>query len=368
MRMESDNQEWRRHLRSKGYDLPGYPDIYRPSGDGPASPARYAAEDSDTAFLADRFMSDISKRPAGWFAFLAFIRPHPPLVAPAPYNTMYDPVAMPPAQRSNDNTDWHPFLAATRAATPISRHIEGFPDFAQTDENTALLRALYFGLATEVDDHIGRIVSWLKSSGEFDNTIIVLTSDHGELLGDYGLWGNNSFYDAAFHVPLLIRDPAQEQARGHKVAAGTESVDVMPTILELIGAEKPQSVDGCSLSAFLGGHEPGNWRSSTFSELDFGNPLNPTLCQRQLNLPVDAANLAVLRNGRHRFVQFAGDLPQILFDSEQGGETRNLAKDAKYFTTLLDLSRQMLCHRMQNPDGTFAQTMVTSEGVKIGSA
>lgn len=112
MRMESDNQEWRRHLRSKGYDLPGYPDIYRPSGDGPASPARYAAEDSDTAFLADRFMSDISKRPAGWFAFLAFIRPHPPLVAPAPYNTMYDPVAMPPAQRSNDNTDWHPFLAA----------------------------------------------------------------------------------------------------------------------------------------------------------------------------------------------------------------------------------------------------------------
>lgn len=230
------------------------------------------------------------------------------------------------------------------------------------------MRALYFGLATEVDDHIGRVIGWLKDSGEFDNTIIVLTADHGELLGDFGLWGKGTFHDASFHVPLLIRDPALEQAWGNRVASGTESVDVMPTILELIGVQKPQSVDGRSLSGFLKGHQPLNWRNSTFSEFDFGNPLKPTLCQRELGLPVDAANLAVLRSGSHRFVQFAGDLPQILIDVERGGETRNLAQDSNYFTTLLDLSRQMLCHRMQNPEGTFAQTMVTSEGVRVGTA
>jgi len=246
--------------------------------------------------------------------------------------------------------------------------IEGFPDFAPTKENVALMRALYFGLATEVDHHIGRVIGWLKDSGAYENTIIVLTSDHGELLGDYGLWDKRSFHDAAFHVPLVIRDPAQRQAAGLGVAAATESVDVMPTVLELIGLECPDSVDGCSLAAHLEGRQPGNWRKTTYSELDFGNPLKPTIWQRQLGLSHDAANLAVLRSGRHRFVQFAGNLPQILFDMEAGGETRNLARDANFFATLLDLSRQMLCHRMQNPDGTFARTMVTAEGVKIGSA
>lgn len=72
MRTESDCTAWEAHLRAKGYDLPGYPDIYRPSGDSPASPAQYAAEDSDTSFLADRFLADISTRSSGWFAFLAF--------------------------------------------------------------------------------------------------------------------------------------------------------------------------------------------------------------------------------------------------------------------------------------------------------
>ena len=201
--------------------------------------------------------------------------------------------------------------------------VAGFPDIKNSPETFAQLRSLYLALATEVDHHIGRVVSWLKSSGQWDNTILIVTSDHGEMLGDFGLWGKGTFHDAAFHVPLIVRDPARPDMHGEVHSGFTESIDIPATILARVGAEVPSSMNGRSL-------------------------------------------LGILRTKTHRLVEFGAGLPQVLFDMDGNGETESIATRPENMPTLLDLTRKMLNHRMINADPTFARTLVRAGGVKIG--
>jgi len=366
MRLETDVTAWEDDLRAKGYDVPSYPDTYRPAGDTPDAPAFYAAEDSDTAFLTDKVLEDLPNRAPGWCAFVAYIRPHQPLVAPAPYNTMYAPADMPPPRAFALGETLHPFVPVSAARNPISGMVVGFPDLEPTPGTIAQMRALYFGLATEVDTHIGRLIDWLKDSGQYEDTLIVVTADHGETLGDFGLWGKVNYFDASHHVPLLFRAPGG--ARGHVVQAPTESIDVTPTILDHLGIDIPHSMDGHSLAPFLMGDTPSHWRRHSYSEIDFGNPIQPSGFQTNLGIDLDACNLAILRTADFKLVQFASDLPALLFDMNVEGEAKNLAEDPEKTRILLDLSRQMLCHRMRNPDGTFSRTMVSSRGLEVGAA
>ena len=360
MRQETDDEPWRDHLRSKGYEVPDGMALYVPEGDHIAAPARYRAEDSDTAFLTDRFLERMGREAPGWFAALTYIRPHPPLVAPAPYNTMYDPASLPPPVQMRDNAV-HPFIDAHREARPAAGMVQGFPDLPETPETVQQLRAIYFGLAAEVDHHIGRVVDWLKASGAWDETILIVTSDHGEMLGDHGLWGKGTFHDAAFHVPLMIRVPGHAPGR---VGAMTESIDVAPTILDLVGRKVPASMNGASLRSLIEGGPGG--RAVSFSEHDFGDPVTPTTIQHALGLEAREANFAILRTATHRLVHFAADLPQILHDISEEGELRNIAAMPDKSAICLDLSRQMLCHRMVHPESTFARTMVVDGGVRTG--
>lgn len=356
MRLESDVSAWTDHLAALGIDVPEGEAIYRPQGDHPAAPALYPAEASDTAFLTDRTIADLAARDPGWFAHVTYIRPHPPFVAPAPYNAMYDPTGLSPARSGAAD----PFAAAARASTPVARTVVGFADLAPGPATTATLRALYFGLASEVDHHIGRLIAWLRESGQYDDTLIVLTSDHGELLGDYGIWGKSSYHDAAYHVPLIIRAPGG--GGPGVIDALTESIDIAPTILDLIGAGIPPAMDGRSLRPFLETGRAENWRDVSLSELDFGNPLAPTALQSALGLRMEEANLAVLRRGPHRLVQFAGDLDPLLFDMQAEGEARDLADDPDHGPLRAGMMQAMLSHRMQNTDATFKYTMITPAG------
>ncbi|MEM9602454.1 MAG: sulfatase-like hydrolase/transferase [Pseudomonadota bacterium] len=357
-RLESDDTAWRDHLRARGYAVPEGMALYVPDGDALNAPARYCAEDSDTAFLTDRFLAYMDGARAPWFATLTYIRPHPPLVAPAPYNRLVDPASVPPTQQSDDNRV-HPFVAALREASPAHRAVEGFGAFDATPEQINTLRAVYLGLAAEVDHHIGRVVDWLKSSGHWDDTVLVVTADHGELLGDHGLWGKGSFHDAAFHVPLLMRVPWLSPRR---VEAMTESIDVAPTLLDLVGRAAPDAFNGQSLSTLLEGGEGG--RAVTVSEHDFGNPIAPSRVQQALGLTAEQANFAVLRTPTHRLVHFAGPLAQVVYDMNDGGERRDIAQRPDSAALRLDLTSQLLSHGMTHPESTFASTLVTNAGVQ----
>jgi arylsulfatase A-like enzyme len=325
---------WPAYLAAQGYDLPeNDDDLWRPvasSGNAPniRDPAFYKAEHSDSAFLTDETLKALSVRiRAPWFAHVTYIRPHPPLVAPSPYNTLIDPASLPSVETRNPD---HPFIPAWFSAPSQGGLHWGFDgDFTRMDEATARdLRAIYLGLLAEVDRHIGRLLDWLDETGQAERTIVVVTGDHGEMLGDHGLWGKDSPFEPVFNVPLVIRDPAYASRAGSVVDALTESIDVMPTVLTAMGVDIPTVLDGKPLQPLLAGGAPEDWRQAVFAEIDFASLDVPTRFERALGLgPLDA-NAAVLREARWKYVHFNGGVPPLLFDLDTDpGETTNVAPD-----------------------------------------
>ena len=223
---------------------------------------------------------------------------------------------------------------------------------------------MYLGLATEVDAHVGRIVDFLKETGQYDSTLLVVTSDHGEMLGDFHQWGKMTFFDAAYHAPLIVRDPNRSETHGATVDKFTESVDLAPTILEWIGRPPPTGMNGSSLLPFLEGRCPHEWRDGVYSELDFGEPDAPTAWQIGTGVGLRSANLAIIREKRFKLVHFNGGLPPLLFDMEsRDGESRNIADDPAHSKTLLRLTRKLLDHRMRYADHALSDMKITPTGV-----
>jgi len=373
MRLEFGSFPWQADLRAKGYALPDYSEFYVPKSPDPARPPRpldpafYDAKDSDSAFLTNRFLDGMADCQGPWFSLLTYIRPHPPLVAPAPYNTMYQGTNLPLPHRAatpQQEEAVHPFLAINRQRPPMESFVKGCDGqiSSRVNADVQMLRALYLGLATEVDSHIGRIIDWLKSSGQYDDTVIILAADHGEMLGDHHMWGKSHVYDPAFRVPLIIRAP--NGARGTSVTAFSESIDIAPTILDLAGLAAGWGMNGQSLGAFLHGETPADWKDCVHLELDFGEPDQPTAAQRLLDLPLHQCNLAILREDQFKLVHFNGNLPPLLFDLHADPyEMRDLAGDPAHAATLLRLTRKLLSHRMQHAGSTLSDLKITENGV-----
>ena len=370
-----ESYPWRAYLKAQGYDLPDYAHFYDSISPDPARPARpddppfYRAEHSDTAFLTDTLLQDLAVRTdQTWFAVATYIRPHPPLVAPAPYNTMYDPAALPlPARLDSpeDEAAVHPFMRAALDGRWMHYLTLGCdPDLDQSsDEYVQLARAIYLGLATEVDAHFGRIIRFLKDSGQYDDTLILFMADHGEMLGDHRMWGKEIPYDPAYRVPLIIRDPRNPGQHGQQVEALTESVDITPTILDLIGGEVPAGMDGKTLRPFLEGGGPDHWRDAVHLELDFSEPDAPTNLQTGTGTATRDANLAVIREDRFKLVHFNGDLPPLLFDMiDDPDELTNLAETPAHAATLLRLTRKLLSLRMRHADRSLTGYKMTRAG------
>ncbi len=370
-----ESYPWRAYLKSKGYDIPDYDQFYNSISPDPNRPARpddppfYRAEHSDTAFLTNAVIHDLTVRTdQNWFALVTYIRPHPPLVAPAPYNTMYNPADLPlPARMQTRSQEGavHPFMTGALIAPTINSIVRGCDGLLDhdSDQDVQLLRAIYLGLATEVDAHIGRLIAFLKETGQYDDTIIVLTADHGEMLGDHHLWGKQNPYDPAFRIPLFIHDPDNPDQYGTTVDAFTETIDITPTILDLVGRDVPAGMDGTSLRPFLEGVQPGDWRDCVHLELDFGEPTGPTAWQKATGTTLHQSNLAILRETRFKLVHFNGGLPPLLFDLENDpDEMANLANDPAHTATLLRLTQKLLSHRMRHADRTLADVKITSKG------
>ncbi len=362
---------WRSHLINQGYNFKTFACVYHPvAPDGGKAkindPALYRAEDSDTAFLTDRFLLTMAAyKETDWFAHLTYIRPHPPLVAPAPFNSMYDPDQIPVPSRhatASEEVAAHPFFEPTLASKSPAGNVVGFPDLEATDENVQTLRALYFGLITEVDQHVGRVIAFLKRTEQYDNTMIVVTADHGEMLGDRHSWGKSTVHDAAYHTPLIIRQPGNAERAGTVVTEPVETIDITPTILDWVGQKIPNSMDGRSLLPLLRGEVPDDWRAYSFSEFDFAEPEAPTIWEKALGTGPSDSSLAILREARYTLVEFAADLPPILYDHEGRGEEVNVADDPEYLTDLNRLTRLMLRHRMKNMDHTLSLYTITKDG------
>jgi len=353
---------WRGHLAARGYDLPPYSKFYEPNGPDLDSPAFYAKEDSDTAFLTDECLKLLTAmKGERWFAHLTYIRPHPPFVAPEPYNRLYKGKNIPSPCPIDADIAEHPFLRDALHRYTMAKTVKGQPDLAETPETAQTIRQIYLGLASEVDHHIGRMIRFLKESGQYDSTLIVLCADHGEMLGDHESWGKSTIFDAAHRIPLIVRDPDIDAA-GRVIDVPTESIDVFPTLLEFAGLEHPTSLDGRSLYPLMRGDDAGDWRDYTYSELEFPQLSAPDRAEICAQMPLEHRNAAILREADLTLVHFNGGLPALLFDHRAKGEAQNLANDPAYAGDVLRLTRKMLNHRMTHANSTLSSFGITSDG------
>jgi arylsulfatase A-like enzyme len=217
---------------------------------------------------------------------------------------------------------------------------------------------------SRVDAEIGRLIRFLKESGRWDSTLIIFTSDHGEQIGDHWLIGKCGYFDGSYHIPLIVRDPRQQadSARGEIVSSFTENVDVMPTMLEAIGAEVPVQCDGASLAPFVEGAGGSvRWRSEAHWEFDFRDPRDDS-AERELGLTMHQCTMNIVRGERFKYVHFT-NLPPLFFDLEKDpGEFVNLAGDASYAPIVLEYAQKLLSWRMNHDEQTLTHIMLSEDG------
>ena len=237
-----DPGPWADHLRRNGFPVPTPAALVllaRPDGpdweDGAPhpKPASYSKELSDTAFAVDTAIQFIHRAQGPWALHLSLLRPHPPWIAPEPYNRLFDPADMPAPIRLDDGDaegSLHPWLAhqLSRLAYRASSNHKKQQRF----------KAVYYALMREVDDQLAKLLKTLQEIGQDENTVIVFTSDHGEQMGDHWLLGKGGFHEASYHVPLIIKDPRTPATqRGKKIKVFTEHVDIAPTLLDSAGTQ-----------------------------------------------------------------------------------------------------------------------------------
>jgi arylsulfatase A-like enzyme len=304
---------WVAWLRSLGHDVPsGWQGSLSGESERPA-------EQSLTTFLTDRFLGWLDRQDDGWFAHLSYLRPHPPYAAAGEFSRLYDPADVGASIEAVESAQRHPLhdlsLQFDASAAP------------KTPDGLRHLKAQYYGMISEVDAQLGRVMDRLRERGQWDDTVIVITSDHGEQLGDHGLKEKLAFFPQSYHVIGIWRDPRLEGPVG-RVDEFTENVDLLATLCDALGVDTPSQVDGRSLAPLLRG-EQCEWRTAAHYEWDwryfFIGRRGPWPNDRHLS----RQNLAVSLSTDTAYVQF-GDGSYRCFD---------LASDPTWRTECTDDAR-----------------------------
>lgn len=294
-------------------------------------PARVREAHSETAYTTDRALEFIRAQGAQpWALHLSFVKPHWPYVAPAPYHALYSSAdALPVARAPSELDDPHPALAAYRRQ-------EECVNFAR-DEVIEVVRPAYMGLVKQIDDHLGRVWKLLDELDRWRDTLVVFTSDHGDLLGDHWLGEKEHFYDSVTRIPLIVAAPGG--AQGRRIAEFAEAIDVVPTALDLLGLDPAtHRVEGRSLAPWLAGATPAPWRDAVFSELDFSY----RAARRTLGLAPDRCRAWMVRTREWKYVHWL-DLPPQLFDLRNDpDELRDRGRDGALESVRAEMRLRLL--------------------------
>ncbi|WP_276256561.1 sulfatase family protein [Halomontanus rarus] len=249
-----------------------------------------------------------------WFLCASLSRPHFPLTAPRRYVDRYwdleqgeptGPLTEPKVKHGGDTAD-HPLTEAA---------IEGF-ELEDVDERSQLrARAFYFACVDFLDDVVGEFLATLERDGLLENTIIVYTSDHGELAGEHGLWWKHTWHEAATRVPFLVQTPAHraDDYEPATIETPVSLADLFPTLCGLASVDIPDCLDGMDLStAVETGAEPDR---------------DPIVCDNLVPRWGIGTEFRVVRDGRYKYVRFR-DAPELLFDLDADPDEHvNLAAD-----------------------------------------
>ena len=372
---EQGGIEWGKWLTEHGIDVPSVPlALYEPDTSYPGAsehastwaPTRFPAELSETVFITDKATEWISRHAGSpFFVHISYVRPHPPRRNPAGYHDVYSEDQVGPFTG-------FPSPGQEAGFHPLNELLLGLPlTAAPIDERERRqLRATYYCAQKEVDDQLGRLFGFLDTEGLASNTLVVLTSDHGEMGGDHWLVEKCGYWDESYHIPLVIRDPtgSANSTRGLVVSEPTESVDVAATVLDWLGVEIPAQFDGWPLSAFLQNRAaPEHWREAVHWEWDFRYPQYRV--PEYLGIPAEHCSLAVARRADAKYVQFAADgevFPPLLFDFRHDpGQLVNLLAATNSHAPNdglgLEMAQEMLRWRMRNLDRTLTNCYLSPE-------
>ena len=184
-------------------------------------------------------------------------------------------------------------------------------------------------MVTHVDAQLARIVNTIKARGEWENTVVIVTSDHGEQLGDQGLMQKAGFFESSYHIAAIVRDPQHTATAGTSVQHFTEAVDIMPTLCESIGEPIPAQCDGLPLTPFLRGDTPPWWRTAAHYEWDWRDILIPSTTEVwPWDRRLERSHLTVQRSEHRAYVHF-GDGSWKCFDLEADPTWRTEITDPK---------------------------------------
>ena len=282
-------------------------------------PANIREEDSETPWLTSRTIDFIDQASGPWMAHVSYIKPHWPYIVPAPYHDMFGANHVPAARRhAAELDDPHPVLKAFQD----SRIAAAF----QREEVRQKVIPAYMGLIRQCDDQLGRLLDHLDATGRMDDTMIVLTSDHGDYLGDHWLGEKDMFHEPSVKIPMIICDPRDhaDATRGTTCPALVESIDLAATFVEAAGGTVPgHIIEGRSLMPWLRGETP-KWRDYVISEYDYS--VRPMA--QDLGLAPRDARMFMVFDGRHKLLHFEGGLRPMLFDLQSDpDEFHDLGRD-----------------------------------------
>ena len=261
-------------------------------------------------FLSRYFQDSLYRRPGSHRPLLlklSLLQPHYPFFTDEErFNYYQNRVSI----YEDDPCD-HPVLSLSQQPKPVN----ALPDAVRR------ATAAYYGMVDQVDAYFGEILELLKDLGEdLDQWIIIYTSDHGEMLGQHGLWEKARFYEASARVPLIIRWPAQFQG-GRIVTENVNLCDLYATMCDLADIAVPRGLDSRSLVPLMSGRTAG-WLNESVSQLD--------------------TNHVMIKQDDLKYQYYGDDIPEVLFDLRlDPGELVNVAGDAEYQRHMGDFRRRL---------------------------
>jgi choline-sulfatase len=198
-----------------------------------------------------------------FFLISSFRKPHFPFTIHQQYYDLYkDTADLPPTVTQQMLDDLPPSSQNERAKY-------GFANL--TDEQIKNARAHYYGMTTYIDDQVQALLDKLDDLGIRENTIIIYTSDHGDMLGEHGLWYKNCFYEASAGIPFIWSFPAQLPSE-KTIDAPAMNMDIFPTLCDLCGINPPGDLQGKSLLPLIKGTEDGSQRIALSENYRGGDP------------------------------------------------------------------------------------------------
>jgi arylsulfatase A-like enzyme len=249
-------------------------------------------------------------------------------MAPAPYHALYNAADVLPANRTEKEiAGAHPVIRA------FMEHDEG-QSFFEEDHRRHVIPT-YMGLISQADHYLGELLTFLKAKGRLDDTLIVLTADHGSYLGDHWLGEKELFHEESVRIPMIIRHPSPEAdgTRGTLDDRLVEAIDLLPTFVEAVGAPPaPSRLEGRSLLPLLCG-ETTEWRSAVFSEQDYSF----MRARRLLGLQPSEARAYMIRTPRWKYVLFEKFRPQLFDLTADPKEQTDLGASPEYETVRHEL-------------------------------